>query len=114
MNRRTVWIAVSSLIMGWAVLLAGCDNGGGGPHHEMAAQEQDHVIHCQLCYDEVVKVRNATPKGRSYRLITKHACTGCKGDVTTYEQDGTIMVKCPGCAPEGVACNRCKPGPGGM
>ena len=111
MMRRTSWIAVVGVAVGASVLLSGCAN-GSGPRHEMTVQEQDHVIHCQLCYDQVVKVRNATPKGRSYRLIERHACSGCRGDVTTYEEDGQIMVKCPGCAPEGVACDRCKPGPG--
>ncbi|MBI4579386.1 MAG: hypothetical protein HY718_06760 [Planctomycetes bacterium] len=113
--RRTMKYAVGAVLAGGVLALtAGCAATETKSGHEMAsAQEGGHAMGCKMCYDRVVAVRQEHGKGAQWstnKLIRKHACEVCKGDMTIYTDDkGTPMVKCPKCAPEGVACDKCLP-----
>ena len=80
--------------------------------HDVAKAEAGQVSVCTKCYDQIRKVRSTGgPRGglATHRTITTHMCEECKGDMTIYEKDGVLMVRCAACAPEGVDCDRCVP-----
>ena len=85
--------------------------------HVMTQPATGQVMACQLCYDEIVKVRKShvpvAPKSvpRHNRLVEvkRHACPDCKTEAVFYDEDGALMVRCARCAPDGVACDRCLP-----
>lgn len=67
---------------------------------------------CTKCYDEITKVRGTYHPRTGYtgdRVIKTHRCDDCKSDMSIYEQDGVLKVRCASCAPEGVDCDRCVP-----
>jgi len=109
--KRFAVLAIGALVAAVTVpWLAGCESTGGGRKHQVVAQTGDHVMGCQKCYDEAVRVRRLSSKGPSRtRIIKKHMCPGCKGEMVSYTEDGTAMIKCASCAPEGVPCDRCLP-----
>jgi hypothetical protein len=107
----TMMIAVAGLL-GMPFLLAGCAASGADTEHEMVSEAADYPIGCQKCYDEVKRVRKAAAGGQKWRktqVIRKHKCSDCKAEMSTYTVDGQPMIKCPKCAPEGMACDRCLP-----
>lgn len=93
--------------------------GCGGPdrmgRHGRAESPASQTIQCQKCYDEAQAAlrgaaRTRWPRKRmQYRQLKRHICPACKSDVVLYEEDGVPMIKCSGCAPEGVACDLCRP-----
>ncbi len=105
--RLTLLTAVG---IGAFLLIAGCEGAGG---HKMVAAPSgtEHEIMCKACYDEIKLVRRGGLKGpwSPDQFMRVHHCEGCKTDMTFYMQEGVTMVKCPKCAPEGVACDRCVP-----
>ena len=70
-------------------------------------------MQCQLCYEEVRRVRTVGSKYAGSKTIKKHMCPDCSADVTLLTVDGKLIVKCERCAPEGVACDVCLPPPPG-
>ena len=98
-----------ALLAAGSVLLAG---GCATDKHDMVKAESGQVSVCTKCYDTIRKVRSTGgPRGglATNRTITSHMCEDCKNDMTIYEKDGVMKVRCPTCAPEGVDCDRCVP-----
>ncbi len=112
MKRMIVFSAGLAVLVGTSALLAGCESTGGNGKHDMAAQEDGHVIGCKMCYDEAVRVRETHPKAGAAtrdRIIKKHMCPDCKTEMVLYNEGDTPMIKCAHCAPEGVPCSKCMP-----
>lgn len=96
--------------IGFAFVLTGCDGAKSAAGHEVAVQTADHRMGCQKCYDEVRQVLTSHSKGAAWpkaKVFKRHACPECRGDMTIYAEDGKPMIKCPKCAPQGIACDRC-------
>ncbi|HLQ38395.1 MAG TPA: hypothetical protein VK348_11375 [Planctomycetota bacterium] len=89
--------------------LAACQN----DKHTMVEPRPGTTVMCRECYDEVTTVRRNYPAthGNETRTetIRTHHCPACKTDVSIYVENGVLMVKCVGCAPDGVACDKCLP-----
>ncbi|QOJ14129.1 MAG: hypothetical protein HRU75_05560 [Planctomycetia bacterium] len=105
MNTKNTFLL---LAFATALLAAGC----AADKHDMVKAEAGQVSVCTKCYDQVRKVRGTGgPRGglATNRTITTHMCEDCKNEMTIYEQDGVMKVRCPTCAPEGVDCDRCVP-----
>jgi len=103
------WVGLPVFLSAW---LLGCQAETRKAGHAVVEPKTGHVIACQLCYDEAVKVRHALAKGTAwarYETITKHRCPGCKAEMSVYTEDGKPMIKCQKCAPAGVACDLCQP-----
>ena len=97
------------LLAAAAALLAG---GCATDKHDMVKAEAGQVSVCTKCYDQIQKVRGSYHPRYGYsgtRTITTHVCEDCKNEMTIYEKDGVMKVRCPTCAPEGVDCDRCVP-----
>ena len=80
--------------------------------HDISKAEAGQVSVCTKCYDQIRKARSTGgPRGglATNRTITTHTCEDCKNEMTIYEKDGVMMVRCATCAPEGVDCDRCLP-----
>ncbi len=90
------------------ILAQGCATG----KHDVAKAQTGQVSVCTKCYDQIRKARSTGgPRGglATNRTITTHMCEECKDEMTIYEKDGVLMVRCKACAPEGVDCDRCVP-----
>lgn len=99
------------LLAATSALLAG---GCATDKHDMVKAEAGQVSVCTKCYDQIQKVRGSYHPRYGYsgtRTITTHVCEDCKYEMTIYEKDGMMKVRCPTCAPEGVDCDRCVPKP---
>lgn len=80
--------------------------------HDMTRAQAGQVSVCTKCYDQIQKVRGSYSPRHGYsgtRTITTHLCEDCKNEMTIYEKDGVMKVRCATCAPEGVDCDRCVP-----
>ena len=66
---------------------------------------------CQECYDAVAAARHthAAADASTNEIIKTYACPCCKTEMSVYIENGTHMVKCGGCASEGVAWDQCRP-----
>ena len=95
-------------------LLSGCEGGrqeSNAPQHSVS-ESGGHVMGCQMCYDETKSSEQYGKNAAAYpgvHIVKTHKCEGCKADVTVYTEDGKPMIKCPKCAPDGVACDKCLP-----
>jgi hypothetical protein len=111
--RRSILSLVPLAAFGLLVL--GCAGPERMGRHERAESPAGQTIQCQKCYGEAQAALPGTarthwPRKRmQYREIKHHVCPACKSDVVLYEEDGVPMIKCSGCAPEGVACDLCRP-----
>lgn len=98
--------------LGLVAWLSGCQSTDKASH-AMTADTGDHTLGCQMCYDEIVKVKRNLPQGKGvpmlYTSYSKHQCPDCKAMMEIYGQDGKLMFKCGKCTPEGVACDKCLP-----
>ncbi len=91
-----------------ALFAAGCAT----DKHDMVKAQAGQVSVCTKCYDQIRKARSTGgPRGglATNRTVTTHMCEECKDEMTIYEKDGVLMVRCATCAPEGVDCDRCVP-----
>lgn len=82
--------------------------------HTMVEPAPGTPIVCQECYTRIERVR--AEYGRHWgiysggdRVIERHQCPDCKTELSIYAEEGTLMVKCDRCAPEGLACDKCLP-----
>lgn len=89
-----------------ALLSAGCTTGG----HKKVAATEGKTIACSKCYGEAVRLNARSWKGGPDRMISRHQCPECGTEMTAYVEGGEAKIKCAKCAPEGVACDLCKPG----
>jgi len=90
---RTVGLLVTSMF------LAGC---ASAPTSKMGV--------CQECYDAVMKAHAEHPSsGPGHNeLIRSYECPCCKSEMSVYIEQGVHMVKCAGCAHDGVAWDECE------
>ena len=96
----------------WCVLLASGLTGCQSDQHTRTAASPGPTTVCGRCYDEIVKARSGGgPLGglRTNKMISKHACEDCKTEMSIYTEQDVLMVRCPKCAPKGIACDRCIP-----
>jgi hypothetical protein len=79
--------------------------------HMMTDAATGKTIVCQECYDAVTKEHRAHPTlaANENRTIRTYQCPCCKTEMSVYIQDGTHMVRCGGCAREGIAWDKCTP-----
>lgn len=78
--------------------------------HRIAPAQEGYRLGCRLCYDETVRVGTGSPKSRRYKTLVRHRCAECMTDVVIYARDdGTPMIRCARCAPDGMPCDRCLP-----
>ncbi len=101
MVNRTFFIG---LLAATSLGLMGCTSN----EHRAAVVPTGKIIACQKCYDAAARVRGADWVG-SEMTITRHQCSDCGTSVILYMEDGTPMIKCARCAPEGEACDLCLP-----
>ena len=104
----TLDIPPAFLIAATLVVMAGCSS----MKHDVSKPEAGTVSVCSQCYDQIRKARSTGgPRGglATNRTITTHMCVDCKAEMSVFEKDGVLMVRCPSCAPEGVPCDRCSP-----
>ena len=103
---RVVLIGLPALAA--LLLAAGCAT----TKHDIAAAQPGQVSVCTKCYDTVQRYTRQ-PGSRfgsaGTYTTTTHRCEECKDEMTIYSENGVIKVRCPKCAPEGVACDRCTP-----
>lgn len=66
---------------------------------------------CQECYDAVHAAHTSHPSmGATHNeVIRTHECPCCKSEMSVYVENGVHMVKCGGCAADGVAWDKCTP-----
>ena len=66
---------------------------------------------CQECYDAVHAAHTSQPsRGATHNeVIRTYECPCCKAEMSVYIEDGVHMVKCGGCAGDGVAWDKCTP-----
>jgi hypothetical protein len=93
--------------------------GGCATPHQMAATSESKVTVCRECYDQAVRVWESGGYAGSrwlhvptQRVHVEHQCAACKSTMVVHTDDGRWTIKCPGCAPEGLPCDRCLPGDG--
>lgn len=80
--------------------------------HTMVEARPGMTVVCQHCYDESVKMTHTygSRSNATYEQTHKtHQCPCCKTEMSTYVENGVPKVKCGGCVPEGVACDKCLP-----
>lgn len=108
--KRTILSAAAMILLVIASgILAACSS----TTHDVAATSPGGPAICRLCYEETVRVGSSLPThvarrfGR--RTLRRHACPECRAEMEIYLLDGKPMIRCEGCAPEGVPCDRCRP-----
>lgn len=64
---------------------------------------------CQECFDAVSRARVDHPaSGPTHNEVLRtYECPCCKTQMSVYIANGVHMVKCGGCAVDGVAWDRC-------
>ena len=74
-----------------------------------AATHPSGIGVCQECYDAVHAARTAHPAtGMNHNEVLRtYDCPCCKSEMTVYIENGVHMVKCGGCAKDGVAWDKC-------
>lgn len=79
--------------------------------HMMTDAATSKTIVCQECYDAVTAAHRDHPAShtKGIQTLRTYQCPCCKTEMSVYIQDGTHMVKCGGCAKEGVAWDKCLP-----
>ncbi len=115
MKHVTMMIDVALLAIATSVL------GGCAAGHPMSTGSEAKVTVCRECYDEAVRVwdKGGYTSARwlyapSQRVHVEHQCAACKATMVVHTENGRWMIKCPGCAPDGVACDKCLPGDGAV
>ena len=64
---------------------------------------------CRECHDAVSAARRTHPiaDASTNQNIRDYACPCCREEMSVYIHNGVHMVKCGGCAPEGVVWDKC-------
>ena len=91
--------------------------GGCAADHKMRTGSEGSTVVCRECYDQAVQVweKGGYLGARWYstpasKVRVEHQCASCKTTMVVHTEDGRWTIKCPTCAPEGVACDKCLPG----
>lgn len=79
--------------------------------HTMTDSATGKTMVCKECYDAVTAAHRNYPASNASGIQTlrTYQCACCKTEMSVYTQDGTHMVRCAGCAREGVAWDKCLP-----
>jgi hypothetical protein len=74
-----------------------------------AAQSTTPV--CRECFDAVATALEEHPvtSAADSRVIRRYTCPCCRAEMAVYIEEGVHMVRCGGCAKDGVAWNACHP-----
>ena len=66
---------------------------------------------CKECYDAVTAAHRDHPamSTSGVQTLRTYQCPCCNTEMSVYVQDGKHMVKCAGCARDGVAWDMCAP-----
>lgn len=101
-------------VLGSLVLLAALAVGCSTTPHRQSDSVTDGVRVCRSCYDAAERevhlwgeYRGGGWRHIEYRRV--HQCPECGTDVSIYEQDGKLRLRCAKCAPEDVDCDKCLP-----
>lgn len=100
-NRLVPFVIAASF--GFAI--AGCQS----TQHRMAEPQSGTKIACRKCYDEMKQASLGMSGKQSPGYYTRHACEGCRTEMSVYSEDGVLKMKCAKCVPQGVACDKCLP-----
>lgn len=87
------------------LFIAGCRS----DKHMSHDQDVSKTAVCQECYDAVTDARRTHPATDENTTINTYVCPCCKTEMSVYIENGVHMVKCGGCARDGVAWNQCRP-----
>lgn len=97
-----------SLFVAASMCLAFTATSCNSDKHRMNDAHHGTAMNCRECYDEVRVIREAGRIPHEQNVYV-HKCPGCKSDMSMYMENGTMMVKCKGCAPDGMPCDQCMP-----
>lgn len=77
--------------------------------HTMTDPATGKTIVCKECYDALTTARRNHPATSTsgVQTIRTSQCSCCRTEMSVYIQNGTHMVKCEGCARDGVAWDKC-------
>lgn len=66
---------------------------------------------CRECYEAVFDARRTHPAhlAGANQQIRMYTCPCCEAEMSVYTENGTHMVRCGGCATQGVAWDSCRP-----
>lgn len=80
-----------------------------GNRHTMTDATTGKTVVCKECYTAVTAAHRDHPAANATGIQTlrTYQCPCCKTEMSVYIQDGTHMVKCGGCARDGVAWDKC-------
>lgn len=114
---RTVRAGMMAAVLS-ALGLVSVMSGGCQSTHAMRADAENKTTVCRTCYTKAVEVWQSSNGGGGGRLweytptkrvYQEHQCPECKTTMVVHNENGTWTIKCPRCAPEGVACDKCQP-----
>lgn len=79
--------------------------------HAMTDSATGKTVVCKECYDAVTGAHRDHPASNASdtQTLRTYECPCCKAAMSVYIQNGTHMVKCDGCAREGIAWDKCVP-----
>lgn len=79
--------------------------------HVMTDAATGKTIVCKECYNAVTAAHRDHPAttASGVQTLSTSQCPCCKTEMSVYMKDGTHMVKCAGCASDGVAWDKCLP-----
>lgn len=79
--------------------------------HTMTDPTTGKSVVCKECYDAVTAAHRNHPatNASGVQTLRTYQCPCCNTEMSVYIQDGTHMVRCGGCAREGVAWDKCLP-----
>lgn len=66
---------------------------------------------CRECFDAVTAALEQHPiaSAAENRVLREYTCPCCNTEMAVYIEGGVHMVRCGGCAKDGVAWNACHP-----
>ena len=104
--KKTLSTAALSLAAALATL-GGCQNS----KHPMTGSQSGMTPVCKECYDAVTAAHRTHPNpgANTNEVISTSQCPCCKTEMSVYCENGTMKVKCGGCAHNGVAFDKCMP-----
>jgi hypothetical protein len=101
MNRSFLFIAVAAC----SIVLGACQSN----QRTMTDSATGKTVDCKESYDAVTAahLNQPTTNASGTQILRTYQCPCCKTEMPVYIQNGTHMVKCGGCAREGVSWDKC-------
>ena len=101
---QRTWMGLILVLTFAGLAISSCQS----DQHKMTESAPGKKSVCTQCYDHMTTI--VRTKGSGTHTDMTHACPGCKSEMSVYTgADGVMMMKCAGCAPAGVACDKCQP-----